>query len=189
VVLAVEAGGGASFRIGRALDADGQVTGGWSAWQPIPDWPAEENRGGDIALADLAGDDRRALVVVTVAGTTGESRDRYRVGRGLDADGALAGRWSEWTTIPDWRPDPGHGVGADVGDLDGDGRPDLIVFRVATASRASGGAIRSAGASTPTAARPTAGDRGPTWRAGRRTRRAALPPRWSRARRARVPTS
>ena len=131
VVLAVEAGGGASFRIGRALDADGEVTGGWSAWQAIPDWPAEENRGGDIALADLGGDDRRALVVVTVAGTAGESRGRYRVGRGLDADGSLAGGWGRWTTIPDWRPDPGHGVGADVGDLDGDGRPDLIVVRVA----------------------------------------------------------
>jgi hypothetical protein len=131
VVLAVEAGSGAAVCVGRALDGDGAVTGGWSAWQPIPDWPAAENRGGDIALADLDGDGRLELVVVTVAGAGNESGGHYRVGRALAADGTVAGGWSEWTAIPDWRPDAGRGVGADVADLDGDGRPELIVFRVA----------------------------------------------------------
>jgi hypothetical protein len=103
---------GSRYRIGRGLADDGAVTGGWSRWRAIPEPPGE---GGDVAVADLDG--RPALIAV-IAG-------RYRVGFGLGADGAVD-RWSEWTAIPDWRP--AADVGAAVSDLDGDGRPELLVL-------------------------------------------------------------
>ena len=34
------------FRVGRALDADGVVTGGWTQWTEVPDWFSWENQGG-----------------------------------------------------------------------------------------------------------------------------------------------
>lgn len=103
------------YRVGRGLDADGAVTGGWTDWTPIPDWKARA--AGDVTLADLDGDGAQELIVV-MAG-------RYRVGWKLDASGAVTGEWTDWTAIPEWQP--GDGVAADVADLDGDGRPELLV--------------------------------------------------------------
>lgn len=28
----------AFYRLGRGLDDTGALTGGWTAWQPVPDW-------------------------------------------------------------------------------------------------------------------------------------------------------
>src|SRR5215208_146735 len=70
-----------------------------------PDWgswseiPGWKGAAGDVAFAG------GELVVV--------GQGRYRVGDG------------EWRRIPDWQD--GDGVAADVADLDGDGRPELLV--------------------------------------------------------------
>ncbi len=33
------------FKIGKKLDANSNVTGGWSDWVPVPDWFSWENQG------------------------------------------------------------------------------------------------------------------------------------------------
>ena len=105
---------GGHYRVGRGLAEDGEARGGWSRWRAIPSPPGE---GGDVAAADLDGDGRPELIAV-VAG-------HYRVGFGLGADGAV-GRWTDWVAIPDWRRSADLGVA--VADLDGDGRPELLVL-------------------------------------------------------------
>jgi len=40
------------YRVGRALDAEGVVTGGWSDWVEVPDRFYWENQGGGIAVLD-----------------------------------------------------------------------------------------------------------------------------------------
>jgi Domain of unknown function (DUF1929)/FG-GAP-like repeat len=122
VVFAIEKGARSNrghYRVGRSLDADGAVTGGWTAWTQIPDWSAKENSGGDIAVADLDGDGTPELIVVMADAEGGH----YRVGWKLGA-----GDWEPWTAIPDWQPGESNGLGADVADLDGDERPELLVL-------------------------------------------------------------
>ena len=88
------------FRVGRALDAHGVVTGGWTAWAEVPGWFSWENQGGGIAVVDRGAS--RDLVVFTVDNPPGANRGIYRVGRDLGADGVVAGGWSPWRDVPDW---------------------------------------------------------------------------------------
>ncbi|WP_280368573.1 galactose oxidase-like domain-containing protein [Nocardia wallacei] len=115
------------FRIGRDLAPDGTVTGGWTPWQQVPDWYGWENQGADICLTTL--DDRPALVLLTVDDPAGRNSGQFRLAVGLTADGTVA-EWRPWVPVPDWQGTENQGAAVTAADLDGDGRPELIVFTV-----------------------------------------------------------
>lgn len=116
------------FRIGRDLAADGTVTGGWTPWIAVPDWYGWENQGADIAIADLDG--LPTLVVFVVDNPPGQNSGQFRLGRGLTPEGTLTAGWTPWVPVPDWYGWENQGAGIAVTDLDGDGRPELIVLAV-----------------------------------------------------------
>ena len=87
-----------------------------------------------MAVADLSGDGRPDLVVL--------SGKRYRVGRSVDASGAVEGGWGDWMEIPGWRFAENADVGISLADLDGDERPDLVVFAIEKGARSNRGHYR-----------------------------------------------
>jgi hypothetical protein len=117
------------YRVGKMLDAGGNVTGGWLPWIPIPDWFSWENQYGSITLSDLDGDGNLELVVFMV--DQGQpNRGLYRIGRRLDADGNVTGGWTPWIDVPGWFSWQNQGTGIAVSDLQGNGQHDLIVFQI-----------------------------------------------------------
>jgi hypothetical protein len=117
------------YRVGRRLAADGTVAA-WGPWLTVPDWSASENQGAGLAVANF-GPKGLALVVFQVEHRTpGPNRGLYRVGRRLDAQGNVTGGWSDWAEVPDWRSWRDQGAAIVVNDLDGDGRPELLVFHI-----------------------------------------------------------
>ncbi|HYT10131.1 MAG TPA: hypothetical protein VEL73_05655, partial [Mycobacteriales bacterium] len=136
VVLMVDSPQGqnrALYRVGKALDAGGAVTGGWTPWVQIPDWFSWENQGAGIALADLGGTGSLDLVVAMVDSADGPNRALYRVGKALDAGGAVTGGWTPWVQIPDWFSWENQGAGIALADLGGTGSLDLVVAMVDSA--------------------------------------------------------
>lgn len=130
VVLRVDAGeprNAAYLRVGRALDEDGVVRGGWTPWAQVPGWRFAANADAGIALADLTGDGRPDLVVFAIEVRAGKHRGHYRVGRRLDERGAVTGGWSRWRAIPGSFPAAKHGGDIALADLTGDGRRELVV--------------------------------------------------------------
>ena len=118
------------YRVGKGIATDGTALDGWSAWMEIPDWFSFENQGAGVAVADLDGDGRPELIIFMIDSPAGQNQGYYRVGRKLDGAGVVTGGWSAWTPIPDWFSFENQHGGVAVADLDGDGRPELIVFMV-----------------------------------------------------------
>jgi len=101
-----------------------------SGFITIPDWFSFENQGAGVALADLTGAGARDLIVLMVDNPPDQNRGLYRVGKKLAADGTATGGWTPWMEIPDWFPLRTKASTLRVADLDGDGRPELIVFMI-----------------------------------------------------------
>lgn len=118
------------YKVGKNLDSQGAPTGGWGDWQAIPDWFSAENQGAGIAVADLSGNGRPDLIVFMIDNPVGKNRGIYKVGKDLDANGKVTGGWTAWTDVPDWFSWENDGGSIAVADMDGDGRPELLVFMI-----------------------------------------------------------
>ena len=119
------------FRVGRDLDAAGNVTNGWTGWMDVPDWFSWENQGGGVAVADVTGNGRSDLVVFGIdnppgpegplpaANPSGQNQAYYRIALDIGPDGAPRGGWSSLLGINNWGSwDNQHG-GVAVANLDG----------------------------------------------------------------------
>jgi hypothetical protein len=132
LVLMVDAAAGQNrglYRVGKALDAEGNVTGGWSAWIEIPDWFPWENQGAGLAVTSLAAG-RLDLVVFMIDNPPGKNQGYYRIGKGLDGAGNVTAGWTPWREVPDWFSWENQHGGIALADLDGDGRQELTVFMI-----------------------------------------------------------
>jgi hypothetical protein len=118
------------YRVGKALDENGNVNGGWGPWIKIPDWFSWENQHGSIAVADLDGDGDLELLVLMVDNPAQQNRGLYRIGKKLDANGNVTGGWTPWIDVPDWFSWENQGAGIAVADLDNNGKLDLVVFQI-----------------------------------------------------------
>jgi hypothetical protein len=118
------------YRVGKALDRDGAVTGGWGPWIPVPDWLSWQNQHSAITVADVDRDGRPDLVVIAVDNGPQGNRGIYRIGRALDGDGRVTGGWTPWIDVPDWFSWENQGAGVAVADLDRAGLLDIVVFQI-----------------------------------------------------------
>ena len=133
LVFHIDNPGGANhgyYRIGWNLNAAGDVTGGWSKIKAVPSWFGAENQGAGVALADINGNGTQDLIVYHIDNPGGANHGYYCIGWNLNSAGDVTDGWSKIKAIPGWFGSENQGGGIAVSDLDGDGRPELIVFHI-----------------------------------------------------------
>jgi hypothetical protein len=132
IIMHIDNPGGANqayYRIGWDINM-GVVTGGWTPPIPIPGWFGNETQGAGIAVSDMKPDGTVDLVVFHIDDPDGANRGYYRVGGNLDAAGNVTGGWSRVIPIAGWWGNDNQGGGIAAFDINGKGRPDLVVFHV-----------------------------------------------------------
>ena len=117
------------YQVGKSIDANGQVHGGWGGWIDI-DWFSWENQGVGIAFHDLDGNGRPELIAFQIDNPPQLNSGQYRIGWNIDTNGVPNDGWGRWNIIPGWESWDNQGGGISVGDFDGSGRPQLLVFQI-----------------------------------------------------------
>ncbi len=112
------------YRVGFDLNAEGAAAS-WSDMFISPGM-GHEAQGGGAALADLNGNGRPDAVLMMYDNPAEANNFRYRIAWDLMGNGAPAA-WSD-LKITDGAGYEGEGAGADIADLNFNGRPDLIVM-------------------------------------------------------------
>ena len=73
-----------SYRVGRNMDAIGNINGGWGSWLEISNWDPNQNQVADLAVGDL-GPAGLGLVGFQIQHVVpARSRELFRIGRKLD---------------------------------------------------------------------------------------------------------
>jgi len=127
ILMAYDApSGGNSFRyrVGRNLNGSGEATS-WGPWQPV-EGVGNSGEGAGMDLAQIDADPRPEMVLMAYDAPSGPNSFRYRVGWNLGANGA-ASSWSSWIQVAGVGS-RGDGAGLTLEDLNGNGRPEMILM-------------------------------------------------------------
>jgi hypothetical protein len=95
----------------------------------IPGWFGAEDQGAGLAIVDINGSGRPDYLVFHVDNPSGENVGYYRIGWDVDV-GGIPNSWSVVKPVPGWFGGENQGAGIAIGDINGSGRPDLVVFHM-----------------------------------------------------------
>lgn len=117
-------------RIGRDLGFEAEVRRGWSAPTFKPGSIGWETQGLGIAVADVSDNGQADLIMMWVDNPGGANSIHYQIGWDMNQTGVVTGGWSPSHRVPAEVAAEVQGADLAVADLDGDGRPELIVAYV-----------------------------------------------------------
>jgi len=116
------------YKIGWNLDKNGDPAS-WSDAMKVPGWFGDSTQGAGITTAFIKGTDRPDLVVFHIDDPDGANVGYYRIGWTIAGNGTVE-TWTPPIPIPGWFGNDNQGGGIAAADLDGSGRPSLVVFHI-----------------------------------------------------------
>jgi endonuclease/exonuclease/phosphatase family metal-dependent hydrolase len=101
----------------------------WTKPIVVPGWIGGETQGAGVTVGDVDGDGKPDIVCFWVDHAEGGNVGCYRVGKRIDASGAVQ-EWTEVQTVSGWFGGNNQGAGIALADVDGDGKLELVVAHV-----------------------------------------------------------
>ena len=116
-------------------------TRNWTDPMSVPGWFGSNNQGSGAAAADVDGNGKSDLVLFHIDHGSHGNCGYYRVGWDMASDGTIS-KWTDPMKVPGWFGSNNQGGGAAVADVDGNGKPDLLIFHIDHGSDANYGYYR-----------------------------------------------
>jgi len=116
------------YKVSSNITSNGSVKH-WSEHHEIPTWFGWDSAGGGISIGDTDQDGKPNLAIFWIDNTSGENSGRYRVSTNLHSDGKVDD-WSSAHVISGHFGDHNQGGGISIGDYDGDGIPNFVIFYI-----------------------------------------------------------
>ena len=114
------------YRIGWDIDVNG-IPSYWTKRQSVP-WQGKDQAGGGITATDMNNDKIPDLIVFMIDNPHGPNDGYYRIGY-MDETGTV-NKWTDFMGDSAWFGGANDGGGLTVDDIDGNGKPDLILFLI-----------------------------------------------------------
>jgi hypothetical protein len=99
----------------------------------VPDWFGNDDSGAGVALTDLDGNGQPELIAFFIDNPPGANVGYYRILYNIDQFGFPTGGWTT-KSVPGWFGNDSAGGDITIADVNGNGRPDLIVYHIDDAS-------------------------------------------------------
>ncbi|MDY6990533.1 MAG: hypothetical protein SWQ30_21020 [Thermodesulfobacteriota bacterium] len=116
------------YFVGWDVDTEGNIAS-WTDPIEIPGWFGDKSSGAGITMGDIDVNGRPDLIMGHIDNPEGENSGYYRIGWNIDEEGNVS-EWTKQIGIPDWFGDVSAGAGITMGDIDANGRPDLIMSNI-----------------------------------------------------------
>ena len=114
------------YKIGWDLNASGSATS-WSSVVTVGGL-GSENSGGGAAIVDINGNGKPDLLLMGIDNPAGANSFQYKIGWDLGASGSVTS-WSGVFTVTGLGSENAGG-GAAIADINGNGRPDLLLMGI-----------------------------------------------------------
>lgn len=117
------------YKIGRNIDVNGVVAGGWTEWLEVPNWFAFDNVGAGIAITDLDNSGKKNIIVFNVDNAATQNQGFFKIGSQIDANGNVQA-WLPWYGVPSWVYWENQGAGIAIANLTGAATHDLVILAI-----------------------------------------------------------
>lgn len=120
----------ALYRIGYDFDDLDHAPQNWSNEHSLPNFFPENVQCSSITAAYIRGGSTPDMLHVHVDRRLGKNVVQYRIGFDIGPDGTARGGWSNGIDIKGWFGRSTTAISMNVRDLDGNGKPELIMYHV-----------------------------------------------------------
>ena len=118
------------YKIGRNMDSNGVVAGGWTGWIEVPNWFSFDNAGAGVAITELDNSGSKNIIVFQVDNAATQNQGFFKIGRQIDVNGNVNGGWLPWYGVPSWMYWENAGAGIAVANLTGASSHEMVVLAV-----------------------------------------------------------
>lgn len=132
----------AFYRVGYNINGGAEIEGTWSELKKVGSFNSSNVQCSAVALGNVRSAGSKDIIFAHVYTERDRNVVQYTIGYEMDQNGNVTGGWSEPRNVYGWYGKETTGVSVSLYDIDGNGKPELILSHVDNSSSVRSGFYR-----------------------------------------------